>query len=132
MRTLAPEQGRMGQGLLGVVRSIGASFGVTVTSVFFERRRAWHQHQAYALYDNTSPTHEATLHDLRLSLHQAGAVGAVGEQEALNVLRQEMDIEAIAAGFRESFLLICLCFLLAIGPMLWLLLRRNRLQGYSF
>jgi hypothetical protein len=26
--------------------------------------------------------------------------------------------------FRESFLLICLCFLLAMGPMLWLCHRR--------
>ena len=30
--------------------------------------------------------------------------------------------------FRESFLLICLCFLLAMGPMLWLCRRRARLQ----
>jgi hypothetical protein len=27
--------------------------------------------------------------------------------------------------FRESFLLICLCFLLAIGPMLWLCRRAH-------
>jgi hypothetical protein len=48
------------------------------------------------------------------------------EQMALGALRQQMDLEAIAAGFQESFLLICLCFLLAIVPMGGLLSRRLR------
>jgi hypothetical protein len=116
----------MGQGLLGVVRSIGASFGVTVTSVFFERRRIWHQYQLYATYDSNSPAHDDTLRELRFSLHQAGVPAVTRDQEALGAIRQEMDIEAIAVSFRESFLLICLCFLLAMGPMLWLCRRRAR------
>jgi hypothetical protein len=128
MRTLAVDQVRMGQGLLGVVRSIGASFGVTVTSVFFERRRTWHQLQLYATYDSDSPTHDATLHELQLALHHAGVPEAMRDQEALGAIRQEMDVEAIAVSFRESFLFICLCFLLAVGPMLWLYRRRTRLQ----
>lgn len=126
VRTLAPDQVRMGQGLLGVVRSIGASFGVTITSVFFERRRTWHQQQAYARYDDNSATHVETLQDMRLLLHHAGIGDATGEQEAWGALRQQMDTEALAAGFRESFLLICLCFVLAIAPMLWLFSRRVR------
>ena len=36
--------------------------------------------------------------------------------------------EAIAASFRDSFLFICLCFLLAMGPMLYLLSRYRRLK----
>jgi DHA2 family multidrug resistance protein len=126
MQTLEADQVRMGQGLLGVVRSIGSSFGVTVTSVFFERRRALHQLQAYSTYDSAAPTHEAALHDLRLVLHDAGVGGDGMEQMALGALRQQMDLEAIAAGFQESFLLICLCFLLAIVPMGGLLSRRLR------
>jgi hypothetical protein len=39
-----------------------------------------------------------------------------------------MDIEAIAVGFQESFLFICLCFLLAMIPMLCLLSRRVTAQ----
>jgi hypothetical protein len=37
-----------------------------------------------------------------------------------------MDLEAIALGFQESFLLIGVCFLVAIVPMLCLLSRRLR------
>jgi hypothetical protein len=39
-----------------------------------------------------------------------------------------MDTEAIAVSFQESFLFICLCFLLAIIPMLCLLSRRFGLK----
>jgi EmrB/QacA subfamily drug resistance transporter len=128
MQTLGPEQARMGQGLLGVMRSIGASFGVTVTSVFFERRRTWHQFQAYTTYDSASPAHEAILSDLRLPLHNAGVIDTAADQEALGAIQAQMDIEAIALSFQESFLFICLCFLLAIGPMFCLLSRRWTLQ----
>ena len=118
---LAPEQVPMGQGLVGVTRSIGASFGITITSVFFERRYSWHQHQAYTSYDNASPLHEASLHDLRLSFHSAGVESTSIEYEVLKTIRQHMDTEAIAVSFQESFFFICLCFLLAIIPMLCLL-----------
>jgi hypothetical protein len=128
VQTLAADQVRMGQGLLGVVRSIGSSLGVTVTSVFFERRRALHQSLGYATYDSASSTHETALHDLRLSLHEAGVLGPEASQTALGTLRQQLDIEAIATSFQESFLLICLCFLIAMGPMLCLLNRNIRLR----
>jgi EmrB/QacA subfamily drug resistance transporter len=128
MQTLGANQARMGQGLLGVMRSIGASFGVTVTSVFFERRRAWHQFQAYTAYDHAAPAHEAILGDLRWSLHNAGVLDMAADQEALGAIREQMDIEAITVGFQESFLFICLCFLLAMIPMLCLLSRRITAQ----
>ena len=104
-----------------MVRSIGASFGVTVTSVFFERRRALHQFMGYATYDSAASTHEMALRDLRLSLHEAGVPSADVHQTALGTLRQQLDIDAIATSFQESFLLICVCFLIAMGPMLYLL-----------
>lgn len=126
VQSLAPQEVRMGQGLVGVVRSIGASLGVTVTSVFFERRREWHQLNSYALYDDTSAVHIETLTDVRFLLHSAGIAGAAAEQTTLSTLSQQLDIEAIAAGFRESFLLICLCFFLAMAPMLWLFCRLRR------
>jgi DHA2 family multidrug resistance protein len=126
MQTLPVDEARMGQGLLGVLRSIGASLGVTMTSVFFERRRTFHQFQAYSYYDQTSSTHESTLLDMQQWLHDAGLFGSIGDQEALDTIRQQMDIEAIAVSFQESFLFISLCFMVSIIPMLWLLSRRLR------
>jgi EmrB/QacA subfamily drug resistance transporter len=126
VQTLAAEQVRMGQGLVGVVRSIGSSFGVTVTSVFFERRRALHQSLGNATYDSASATHELALRDLHLGLHEAGVVGLEAAQAALGTLHQQLDIEAMTTSFQESFLFICLCFLVALAPMFCLLSRYSR------
>jgi EmrB/QacA subfamily drug resistance transporter len=126
VQTFEGDRVRMAQGLLGVMRSIGASLGITVTSVFFERRRVVHQLSAYDTYDSASPAHQETLRELKLFLHQAGMVGSTANQAALRTIRRQMDIEAIAASFRDSFLFISLCFLLASLPMLYLLSRRRK------
>lgn len=128
LQTLAADQIRMGQGLLGVVRSIGSSFGVTVTSVFFEWRCALHQSLSYATYDSASAMHETALRDIRLSLYEAGVLATDVHQAALGVLRPQLDSEAIVTSFQDSFLLICVCFLIAMGPMLCLLSKRIRTQ----
>ncbi len=72
VQVMLPEQVRMGQGLMGVVRNIGSSFGVTVTSVLFERRRVTHQLRAYDPYNETSAVQGATLDEVKRYLHQSG------------------------------------------------------------
>lgn len=126
VEVLEENQVRMGQGLVGVIRGIGGSLGVTVISVFFERRRVVHQLLAYDTYDSTSPVHGATLRGLKRFLHEGGLVDSVVDQAALRTIRRQMDVEAIALGFRESFVLIGVCFLLASLPMVGLLRQRWR------
>jgi hypothetical protein len=57
-------------------------------------------------------------------------VGEAADRMALGAIRREMDIEAIAAGFRESFLLFALFFILGCIPLvcllLWQLVERRR------
>jgi DHA2 family multidrug resistance protein len=117
-------QVRMGQGLLGVVRNIGAGLGVAVTSVFFEQRRAVHQLRGYDQYDTSSVEHQHTMGELQQTLQASGMVGETTDQEALQAIQQQLDVEAISAGFRDSFVLVCLCFFLAMGPITWFFIRR--------
>jgi DHA2 family multidrug resistance protein len=116
-------QVRMGQGLLGVVRNIGGSLGVTVTSVFFERRRAAHQLLAYDGYAAGTSEHGAMMQALRYTLYEAGIIGSTADRTALGAIRRQMDVEAIAAGFRDSFLLLALFFVLGAIPLTWVLVR---------
>ncbi len=125
VQTLEADQVRMGQGLLGVVRSIGGLLGVTITSVFFERQRASYQLEAYHTYDSASLAHGDTLRELKRFLHQAGIVGPAAERAALGTIRRQIDIEAVAVGFQSSFLLACTCFLIGSLPMFYLILRRR-------
>jgi MFS transporter, DHA2 family, multidrug resistance protein len=130
VQTLEASQVRMGQGLLGVVRNIGGSLGITITSVFFERRRASHQLLAYDEYATGTAEHRAIMHTLKHTLHEGGVVGAAADRMALGAIRREMDIEAIAAGFRDSFLLLALFFIIGCIPLVcllgsWLMERRR-------
>ena len=45
--------------------------------------------------------------------------------------RMSGKVEGIAVSLRESFLLTCLCFLQAMGPMLWLCRRAHLLEPGS-
>ncbi|MCZ6876274.1 MAG: MFS transporter [bacterium] len=124
VQVMPPEQIRMGQGLMGVVRNIGSSLGVTVTSVLFERRRVTHQLHAYDAYNETSAIHGATLDEVKRYLHQSGIVGGDANRAALRTIKQQIDIEAIAAAFRDSFMMISIAFLLASLPMVCISVRR--------
>lgn len=126
VRQLDTDQVRMGQGLLGVTRSIGSSLGVTVTSVVFERRRIWHQLTAYDTYNAASPVHSDTMEHVTGIIQQSGISAASANQFALGEMRRQMDVEAIASAFQDSFLLVCTCFLFASLPMFYLLVRNGK------
>jgi hypothetical protein len=118
----------MGQGLLGTVRNIGAALGVTVASVIFERRRTAYQLLSYAAYDGASAEHVPTVQVIDQVLRAAG----IGETErpamVLRTIQQQIDLEALATGFRDSFFIISFCFLLAMAPLAGVVSQRLRKQ----
>lgn len=126
VRILQSDQVRMGQGLLGMIRNIGAALGVTVSSVLFERRRTYHQLTAYTGYDAFSPTHRDVQREIEQSLHGYGIEESYMNSMTLRTLRRQMDVEAVAAGFRDTFYAIGFCFLLAMIPMFFITRRRQR------
>jgi DHA2 family multidrug resistance protein len=126
VQILGPEQIRMGQGLLGTVRNIGAALGVTVSSVIFERRQVYHQLLSYTDYNIAAADHLPTVRAVTQTLHEAGIVEAEIPTMTLRALRQQIDTEALAAGFRDSFFLISFFFLLAMVPLLGVRAPRER------
>jgi len=128
VQILDPDQVRMGQGLLGTVRNIGAALGVTVTSVIFESRRTDYQQLSYAAYDSASTEHLPMVQAIDQVLSAAG----IGETErpamALRTIQEQIDLEALATGFRDSFFIISFCFLLAMLPLAGVVSQRLRKQ----
>jgi hypothetical protein len=45
---------------------------------------------------------------------------------ALRMLQQQIDLEALATGFRDSFFVISFCFLLAMVPLIGVVAPRLR------
>lgn len=123
---LDQDQVRMGQGLLGMIRNIGASLGVTISSVIFESFRTQHQLRAYTGYDAASPEHRALFDEVTRSLRDAGTNESNVGPMAFQVIRQQMSIEAVTAGFRDTFFAISFCFLLAMIPMFFISRRITR------
>jgi hypothetical protein len=97
--------------------------------VIFERRRTAYQLLSYAAYDNTSAEHLPTVQAIEYGLLGAG----IGETErpamALRVIQQQIDLEALATGFRDSFFIINFCFLLAMVPLIGVRTRRQHLRS---
>ena len=84
---------------------------------------------AYDAYTHGSLEHDPTMHTLKHSLHEAGFIGEA-DRAALGAIRRELDAEAVAAGFRDSFLLVSLFFILGCLPLvyitvLWLIGRKH-------
>ena len=74
--------------------------------------------------------HQATLSQLQDTLAQEGIAGTATNRMALRAIQRQLDVEAVAAGFRDSFLFVCVCFLISALPMVWLMARRlDRVQG---
>ena len=126
VRILEADQVRMGQGLLGMIRNIGAALGVAVSSVLFERRRTYHQLTAHTTYDAFSPEHRDMSREIAHALRGYGIDATSINIMTLRTLRRQMDVEAIAAAFRDSFSAIGFCFLLAMIPMLFITRRRQQ------
>ena len=99
---------------------------MTVSSVIFERRRVYHQLLAYTTYNAASPQHTDTAEEIARSLHDSGFNEAEINAATLRTIRRQMDTEAVAAGFRDSFFAFGFCFLLAMLPMLLITKRRMR------
>jgi hypothetical protein len=123
---LEHDQVRMGQDLLGMVRNIGASLGVTVSSVIFESFRTQHQLQAYTGYDPASPEHRALFDEVTRSLRDAGVNESDVGLMALRIIHQQMSVEAVTAGFRDTCFAISFCFPLAMIPMFFVSRRMTR------
>jgi hypothetical protein len=47
---------------------------------------------------------------------------------ALSLIREQIDLEALATGFRDSFFIISFCFLLAMVPLIGVVSQRTRQQ----
>jgi hypothetical protein len=99
--------------------------------VLFERQRIWHQMAAYDSYNETSALHIDTVSEIKSYLQDAGIAGGATDQAVLSTIRQQMDIEAIAAGFRDNFLMISIAFFLGSFPLWWLALRRSPTPSQS-
>ncbi len=65
------------------------------------------------------------MQELQHLMHRSGIMGPVADSAALGTIRQQIDLDAMAAGFQAGFFYACVCFLIGCVPMFYLFLRRR-------
>jgi DHA2 family multidrug resistance protein len=109
-------------GSFSFIRQLGGAFGVNLSSILLEQRTELHRQifadtQTYANGDTME-----LLQSLSHLTRQMGFVGTDSWNAARGLLQQMLQSQALVAGFKDSFLLLTLAFLLALIPT-WMLQR---------
>jgi MFS transporter, DHA2 family, multidrug resistance protein len=125
MGALHASEVREGTGLEGVVRGIGGAFGVALTGVILEMRRAWHFGRLVEEHRLASIDAIRGMDGMRELLGQHGAVGPVVEAQARSWLQLEVEHAAQIGAFQDTLLLLALLQALALIPTLLIRSRRR-------
>lgn len=111
-------------GSFSFIRQLGGAFGVNLSSIFLEQRTELHRAsfidtQTYANGDTME-----LLQGMSYMTQQMGFVGTDSWNAARAFLMQMIHSQALVAGFKDSFLLLMLVFLMALIPT-WMLRRSS-------
>lgn len=112
-------------GSFSFVRQLGGAFGVNLSSIILDQRTALHREIFADTQTYTNGNTMELLQGLSHLTRQMGYVGTDSWNAARGLLQQMLQSQALVAGFKDSFLLLGLVFLLALIPT-WMLQRTKR------
>jgi len=116
LRVLPPEQLGQGAGLINFTRQFGGAFGVNLLSVTLDRRTFFHSD---TLTSMQSPDNTATaelLRQMRELLARGGVPEELQSAGALHYLGRVVHAQAYTLGFRDSFLIATVIFVVCLIP----------------
>ena len=122
LRVLPPEWVAQGSGAINFTRQLGGAFGVNLLAVLLERRTEFH---ADALAQTQSGNNPVTLSLIDKLVSRLNATSLPDFQQApaaLEFLAQMITAQASTFAFQDSFMIVTVIFLVALGPT-WLLHR---------
>jgi DHA2 family multidrug resistance protein len=127
LRALRPELLGQGAGMINFSRQLGGALGVNILSVVLDRRTFFHSD---ALTGEQTAANTGTADFLRMMqdlLAQSGVSQDLQMPGALHFLDRVVYAQAYTLGFRDSFLICALVFMLALVPA-WIM---GRTKGSS-
>ena len=121
-----PERLTQASGAFNFTRQMGGAFGVNLMSVTLERRNSVHaEYLASTQTWGNSDTVE-TLQMLRGLGHAIGHTGTDEWNAAIGFLQGMVQMQALQAAFRDSFVILSIAFLLTLAPTLALRSRHRK------
>jgi len=122
MRALTPDQLSQGAGMINFVRLLGGAFGVNLLSVLLDRRTIFHSDTLTAMQTAANSTTLELLRTMEALLARAGVPEDLQGPGALHFLGKVIYAQAYTMGFRDSFLVVAIVYVLAIIPA-WIMAR---------
>jgi MFS transporter, DHA2 family, multidrug resistance protein len=125
MRSLQGSQLRQGAGMINFFRQLGGAFGVTLLSVTLDRDTLFYSNRLSSMETPANSSTAELLQEMERLLAQAGASVDVQVAGALHFLGKVVYAQAYTLGFRDSFMVLTLIFMLALIPA-WFMGRKAR------
>ncbi len=116
LRALRPELLGQGAGMINFTRQLGGAFGVNLLSVMLDRRTFFHSDTLTSLQTAANSASIELLRTMERLLAQAGASPELQSAGALHYLGRMIHAQAYTMGFRDSFLITGVVFVLALIP----------------
>jgi EmrB/QacA subfamily drug resistance transporter len=120
----ALDSGMLGQGagMINFVRQLGGAFGVNLLSILLDRRTMFHSDTLTATQTAANSATLELLRNVESLLARAGIPEELQGAGALHFLGKVIHAQAYTMGFRDSFLIIGIVYVLAIIPA-WIMAR---------
>jgi len=122
LRALGPEQLSQGAGMINFTRQIGGAFGVNLLSVMLDRRTFFHSDTLTAMQTAANSATLELLRTMETLLARAGVPDELQGAGALHFLGKVIHAQAYTMGFRDSFMLVGVVYVLAMVPA-WIMAR---------
>jgi len=124
LRSLRPELLGQGAGMINFSRQLGGAFGVNLLSVTLDRRTFFHSDMLTSLQTAGNSATAELLRVMEAILARAGAPPELQSAGALDYLGRVVYAQAYTMGFRDSFLIVAIVFVLGLIPA-WIMGREK-------
>lgn len=115
-----------GSGFYNLTRQLGGSIGIALLSTVLDRRHAFHRAILAEDLSPYNPQTQARINTLMQGMQSHGIDASTAHQQALALLNQTLDSQAMLLAFADLFRVVGLIFLVTL-PLL-LLLGRGKKQ----
>ncbi len=113
---VSPMKVGMASGLLNVMRQIGGTFGVALTSTMLEKRMAVHELTMGESINTASMGTQNALSGLQGLLHGSGVADSTTRAASLSLIKQYISGQALVSAFSDCFWIIFVIFIFVVIP----------------
>ena len=125
LRALRSEALGQGAGMINFFRQLGGAFGVILLSIMLDRRTHLHSDALASVQTSANSATAELLRTIQNVLAQGGVSKDMQLPGALEYLGRVVYAQAYTQGFRDSFLICALAFVLALIPACMMARARN-------